>query len=617
VAVTSLISANGNGEDVEPQENSARLNVWAKHLAVLRHSFQPIVHLNSGALYGVEALMRGVEDAGFNSIAQCVDTARAQGMERFLDLGMRAKALDTFSKIDGAHTLKLFCNVDNYIYEHGARLIEQSLNQLETLGLPSSALCLEVSEQSDSSLFEGFEQVVADHRAAGLRVAIDDFGAGFAGLSLLFHSQPDFVKIDKLFITNIAQDLRKRIFVSNIINLARNLGIAVIAEGIETSADLRICQDMGCDFGQGYFISRPQADVKDIQLRYDVCTAERAARVDTQAEDVLLKYIKRQEPINHGASVEDLLTRFNQSQDETVVPVVDDIGEAVGIVRESDLRTMLYNPYGRALLQNKGLQRRIRFFVQQCPIVDLSTDKANVIENYVAAEGNEGLMVCRGRQYIGFITSQALLAMAAERRLAVARDQNPLSQLPGNTAIRQVLERICTERATTHTIAYFDFDNFKPFNDVYGFERGDRAILLFGEQLRTLAMRADVFAGHLGGDDFFCCISGPSHTEAAETLNTLKTTFKRMVESLYDAQDRAAGGITTKDRYGVTRLFAPMDISIGAATLEPSAPNIDADELTELLSQAKSRAKKNGSGIEWSEDLAKAPHQSKAAALKG
>jgi diguanylate cyclase (GGDEF)-like protein len=584
-----------------PAHNSKALEVlWSERLEALRHAFQPIIHLNSGTTYGVEALMRGVEDAGFDSIAHCVDTARADGMERYVDLGMRAKALETFAKIPGAETLKLFCNVDNHIYEDGARLVEQSLDQLVSLGLPPSALCVEVSEQSDSSLFDGFEHVVADHRAAGLRVAIDDFGAGFAGLSLLFHSQPDFVKIDKLFITNIAHDLRKRIFVSNIINLARNLGIAVIAEGIETSADLKICQDMGCDFGQGYFISRPQLDIGEIKLRYDVAPDASSSDQKAGAKDALLKYVKKLLPVRHDASVDDVIKGFDTEQSESVIPIVDDRGDAIGIVRETDLRSMLYNPYGRALLQNKGLPSQVRFFVRQCPMVDLSIDKANVIENYVAAEGNEGLLVCDGRRYIGFLTSQALLAMAAERRLAVARDQNPLSQLPGNTLIRQTLEQACEHRDQTHTLAYFDFDNFKPFNDVYGFERGDRAILLFGEQLRTLAMRDGIFAGHLGGDDFFCCITGETHTAARDILTTLMDDFRRMVESLYDAKDREAGGIVTKDRYGTTRLFSMMGVTIGALTLTPDMPATTADEITNLLSQAKSRAKKNGGGLEWS-----------------
>lgn len=544
--------------------------------------------------------MRGVEDAGFDSIAHCVDTARADGMERYVDLGMRAKALETFAKIPGAETLKLFCNVDNHIYEDGARLVEQSLDQLASLGLPPSALCVEVSEQSDSSLFDGFEHVVSDHRAAGLRVAIDDFGAGFAGLSLLFHSQPDFVKIDKLFITNIAYDLRKRIFVSNIINLARNLGIAVIAEGIETSADLKICQGMGCDFGQGYFISRPQLDIAQIKLHYEVALETGCKSQKADAKNALLKYVKKLQPVRHDASVDDVIKGFDTQQSESVIPIVDDRGDAIGIVRESDLRGMLYNPYGRALLQNKGLPSQVRFFVRQCPMVDLSIDKADVIENYVAAEGNEGLLVCDGRRYIGFLTSQALLAMAAERRLAVARDQNPLSQLPGNTLIRQTLEQACDHREQTHTLAYFDFDNFKPFNDVYGFERGDRAILLFGEQLRALAMREGIFAGHLGGDDFFCCITGETHAAASDILTNLMDDFRRMVESLYDAKDREAGGIVTKDRYGTTRLFSIMGVTIGALTLMPDMPATTADEITNLLSQAKSRAKKKGGGLEWS-----------------
>ncbi len=93
-------------------------------------------------------------------------------------------------------------------------------------------------------------------------------------------------------------------------------------------------------------------------------------------------------------------------------------------------------------------------------------------------------------------------------RLRQAQSQNPLTHLPANDAILDFIGRAAADRSVNHAFCHLDFNNFKPFNDVYGFHVGDRAIIMFAELLRAEFGHDNAFVGHIGGDDFFVGTSG-------------------------------------------------------------------------------------------------------------
>jgi EAL domain-containing protein (putative c-di-GMP-specific phosphodiesterase class I) len=96
-------------------------------------------------------------------------------------------------------------------------------------------------------------------RAMGVRVAIDDFGSGYASISYLKHLPADVLKIDRLFIADLETDKRARAIVQSVVALGHELGMEIIAEGVETVDVARILADMGCDVAQGYYFARPMA----------------------------------------------------------------------------------------------------------------------------------------------------------------------------------------------------------------------------------------------------------------------------------------------------------------------------------------------------------------------
>ena len=106
------------------------------------------------------------------------------------------------------------------------------------------------------------------YQEQGYQIALDDFGTGFSGLKLLYYLDPNHIKIDRFFITDIANDKKKKLFLINIINIAKSINASIIAEGIETKEELEICKEIGCDSVQGYYIQRPTTNLKELKVTY-------------------------------------------------------------------------------------------------------------------------------------------------------------------------------------------------------------------------------------------------------------------------------------------------------------------------------------------------------------
>jgi diguanylate cyclase (GGDEF)-like protein len=168
---------------------------------------------------------------------------------------------------------------------------------------------------------------------------------------------------------------------------------------------------------------------------------------------------------------------------------------------------------------------------------------------------------------------------------------NPLTRLPGNISInRQIQCRL--DNGTPFALAYADLDHFKPFNDKYGFSRGDEVIKITGRLMlnivRNKSLRSS-FIGHVGGDDFVC-IMDPSLIE--EACQELIDAFDGIVPSFYDSQDRESGLIQSFNREGHARQYPIMGISIGIVRVEKDIYS-HYGEVTSIASEMKHIAKKN------------------------
>lgn len=568
---------------------------WNQIVATLDVAFQPIVNIHTGTCYGYEALLRNYEEAGFASIQDFFDTCHALGILTDMEMVLREKAAAKFVQLEHWRQAKLFLNIDTRSLDPHGALPERTRKMLEHYQIEESQIAFEVSERHPFGQPAEAAALFQHYKRHNFRIAIDDFGTGFSGLQLLYFAEPDYLKIDRFFISDIASDSKKKLFLSQIVNIAHLLGVVVLAEGVETEREYYVCKDIGCDLIQGYLVQRPTRVMAELKAHYDDVEhmAKRERRVAASDQKLIADQIATVEPIGLDCKMEDVFERFRADKSLTFFPVVDEAGEPVGIVREKELKDYTYSLYGKALISNKTIGRKLKDFVTRCPMADINTKAEHILQAYSAVERSEGIIIVDNMKYVGFLSAHSLLRVINEKNLAAARDQNPLTKLPGNNLIHEYLSESLGATDQDVVLVYFDFDNFKPFNDKYGFRLGDRAILLFAELLSKALPRDTCFPAHIGGDDFFGGFRRMSFDEAMRITADLVATFRRDVESFYDDDTRSLGHIIGQDRVGNVVRFPLMTVSAAVVHLAPGRPNHTVDEVSQLIAELKKEAKKS------------------------
>ncbi|MFN4306244.1 EAL domain-containing protein [Sulfurihydrogenibium azorense] len=173
--------------------------------------------------------------------------------------------------------------------------------------------------------------------------------------------------------------------------------------------------------------------------------------------------------------------------------------------------------------------------------------------------------------------------------LLEAIDKNPLTKLPGNISIKKYIDQNLNNQEEFFAV-YFDFNNFKPFNDYYGFRRGDRSILMFSEILKSNFHSDNFFIGHVGGDDFFLGSKDIDYESLYSKVKFVVEKFNHDVISLYDRDDIEKGYIVSRDRNGVERKFEFLTVS-AAIVYIPKGKKLNQSVLDEIIAQAKKEAK--------------------------
>jgi diguanylate cyclase (GGDEF)-like protein len=575
-------------ERIEP--TSGLVSPLGAPLAEIDIAYQPIVSTSSFRVHGFEALAR--PRAPSPAVCDLLDHAAEDGTLHLLDMELLRKSILKYAGFAGAGAARLFCNIDNRSYDASVTAEAHVLEVVRHGGLDPANICLEISErrpiQSTTSLLRTIDQLAE----MKVEIALDDFGIGTSGLHMLLMVDPDYVKIDRTFISDIANDTRKQAIVAKLCGLAHSLGFLTVAEGVETGSDFRMARDLGCDLAQGYGIARPTTEIRDLSLAYSSALRTVGERRMAPRVCELLSPI---EPL----SAEDPLLRavevLNENPEQRIIPVVDQANLVVGAIVDEDIRRYLLTDYGQALLNNRSAPPRLRGFARRFPIGDAHATIEALVNSYVSSETVHGLILALDGRYEGYLSNHALLRLAAEREVLMAREQNPLTQLPGNRSIQRHIEDALAGSGE-QALAFFDFDNFKAFNDRYGFAAGDRALLMFADMLRKLANSPEVHVGHVGGDDFFASLA-MDEARAAILIEGLCQRFRTDAESLYSPSDREAGGIVSIDRFGESRFFPLLRASASLLFLPVARAHLTLEMLNEQFAAGKRVAKRAVSGI--------------------
>ncbi|MDF1747989.1 MAG: GGDEF domain-containing protein [Alphaproteobacteria bacterium] len=562
-------------------------------------AFQPIVNIHTGRCIGFEALLRNINKLGYKSISSFFDHAWNLGVLHRLDILLRRIAISQFSNIDICQGTKLFFNIDGRCFDSLDSKPYESAALLKQYDIPPENFILELSGHIDNMATRYLEESIQLCDENGFKLAIDDFGRGFSEVQMLYEYQPNFIKIDRFFISDLAENAKKRLFVSSIVNLAHVLGVIVVAKGVETEREFLACKNIGCDLVQGYFIASPTTAHDTLLPTYSIVAETNALdRRQRGTDEFLIRdFIKPLQALSIHNDMNTVFEEFRRNKDQSVFPVLGDGQVPQGIVREGDLKDFIYLQYGRELLQNRALGRGLKDFLTRCPIVDINTEVEKILEIYATGEDKDGILITEDFCYVGFLTADALLRILNEKNMTMARDQNPLTKLPGNNSVVDYLTKALEDTGSDWSFIYFDFNDFKPFNDIYGFRQGDRAIMLFADILQSEKISFPGFLGHVGGDDFFAGFKNMSADTVRQFVVHVLDKFKADAEGLYLPEHRANGKLEAKDRHGQMRSFSLLSCAAAVVHLTAGLRPIEADELFEVIAIGKKAAKQLNSGL--------------------
>lgn len=223
----------------------------------LTMAFQPILDLEAGAIWGYEALVRG---AGGESAATVLASVTDENRYRF-DQACRVKAIELAGQLmpHGAASRLSINFMPNAVYEPKA-CIKASLAAAARARFDPRRLMFEFTENEHMQDVKHVQNIVSSYRNMGFTVALDDFGAGYAGLNLLARFQPDVVKVDMELVRGIDASRARQVIVAGIVGICRQLDIAVLAEGVETQAEADTLRAVGIRLFQGYLFARPELE---------------------------------------------------------------------------------------------------------------------------------------------------------------------------------------------------------------------------------------------------------------------------------------------------------------------------------------------------------------------
>jgi EAL domain-containing protein (putative c-di-GMP-specific phosphodiesterase class I) len=222
--------------------------VFGRAVDALYMAYQPIVRTRDGSVFAWEALLRTREPAVAGPV-QFFDMAEKLGRVKELGRAVRARVARTASRTRG---VMFFVNL------HADEFLDEALyDGSAPLSALAPEIALEITERSPIDSVPDLRARRQSLRELGFRLAVDDLGSGYAGLTAFASLEPDFVKLDRGLVAAIDREPIKRRIVASIASVSRDLGIAVVAEGIETESERREMADMGCDLMQGFFFRRP------------------------------------------------------------------------------------------------------------------------------------------------------------------------------------------------------------------------------------------------------------------------------------------------------------------------------------------------------------------------
>lgn len=564
--------------DLDPKRLSVKDII--QHKLVTSH-FQAIVDLKAARNLGFEALVRTspkIEKISPDQLFARADEAKCLAELDHLCL-FTALARSKVKKIDCLtfiNILPLSLVVLCDYFKDKAHL------------KPLAGVTLEISEKYPLDDFAELKPHINMLRQCGALIAIDDLGAGYAGLKVWSEIQPDFVKIDRHFINHIDTDNIKREFVRSILEIARGIGCQVIAEGIETEAELAVVLSIGITLGQGYLMHYPEEYPTDqlamgtISLESKTSQRELFARPSEKVSSITHKVT----PLSPTDLVEDVYHLFLRNIGLHSLPVVRD-NQPVGIVSRAQLFELLTNR--NALIENAN--KVIASVMDRAPIIVDEQESLELLSYALTSKHNPdlsvGFIVTVDDKYIGMGVASDLLKHVTQNQNSHSRYSNPLTLLPSSVPVCEWLDNLLKEK-NDFSMAYLSINHFKLFNSIYGYSKGDDLIKLLADILLSNTALGEDMVGHIGGDNFVIIFRN-DHCE--EKCHAILNDFLSAIPDFYSKQENDSGIMKKCHNDGEETIARLVSLAIGVVSPDVTVRQSH-DDIVELAKSAKAQAMK-------------------------
>ncbi len=549
--------------------------------------FQPIFNLKTGEVYSYEALTRIPDSSPLKSVSELFDIARKLKLTAELERLCRDRSIERAKQLSLSKLLSL--NVCPSLLNLVKDGHFETLPMLENLLPLRGSIILELTERGLIHNFKTLKKAVDHCKHQGFKIAIDDLGCGSAGLKMLAELEPHIVKIDRFLIKEIHQSTKKQMLLEALLSFCHNINALVVAEGIETAEELQAVIDIKVDMGQGFLLAEPVDEPESHYPEVEFMItkdSENHKQLNNSTSNLLGSLCVYTEPINDNETVLSLIERFNDESITSVTVVNNNM--PVGFIDRSKFFSKLGQKFGYALFskrQVRSVMDSVMAFESSTPIEDvsiklLSRNKKNIYDD---------IIVTKNGVYVGIVKIYYILNLLTDQKIRMAIQANPLTGLPGNNLIKEeIIKRL--ERNEIFAVCYFDLDNFKPYNDVYGFNKGDEVIRFIGNLLKEHTLRYDPRAliGHIGGDDFVVICRA---TEVKEYCKNIISCFETATSQFHDERDIKAGFYRSNDRKGNPIHYPLLSISIGVVSTQQRKFE-SYGHIASVASEVKQKAKK-------------------------
>lgn len=553
----------------------------------IRTLFQPIISLKTGEILGFEALSRGPENTIYEFPNRLFKDAKELNMLFELEKLAREQALNNANGLNKQY--KLFINVDPYvIFDKNFKggFTRDLINQIE---LVQSNIVIELTEKTMIDNFYTFKSALDHYQKQGFKLAIDDTGAGYSGLASLVSIYFDYIKIDSALIVDIDKNSVKQALLEALIIFASKINSQIIAEGIERQEEMDVLINLGVDYGQGFLIGKPEGYFQyDLEISDQIKSLSRL-KIKSNGGHLIGEIAKPGLSLSADTETQKAVQIFEQNKIVHSITIIKD-KKAVGLI----MRDKLYYRLGTKFGYSVYMDRPLELLMDTNPMIVNYADPISEVSRQAMARKQDSVYDCiivfLEGNYYGIVSIQALLDKVSQMQIEEAKQLNPLTDLPGNPVIEKEISRRLNNQENI-CVLYLDLDNFKAYNDRYGYKKGDEIIKFTAQILNQAIWKKGGnkdFLGHIGGDDFVIITSSLYRGE--EISQDIIENFDHNIFKYYNEADIAQGYILTENRSGKKCLVPITSISIALISNERRKIS-NSLEISDLAAELKKVAK--------------------------